>query len=34
MVNMERPAEVNALLTSFLTRSANGRDGAGGQSSA
>jgi len=30
MVNMERPAAVNALLTSFLTRSANGRDGAGG----
>ena len=29
MVSMERPAEVNALLTSFLTRSANGRDGGG-----
>jgi pimeloyl-ACP methyl ester carboxylesterase len=26
MVNMERPAEVNALLTSFLTRAANGGD--------
>jgi len=25
MVNMERPAEVNALLASFLTRAANGR---------
>jgi pimeloyl-ACP methyl ester carboxylesterase len=33
MVSMERPTEVNALLTSFLTRSANGRDGAGGSSS-
>jgi hypothetical protein len=29
MVNMERPAEVNALLASFLARSANGRDGGG-----
>ena len=28
MVNMEQPAEVNALLASFLTRAANGR-GAG-----
>jgi hypothetical protein len=27
MVNMERPAEVNALLASFLTRAANGRAG-------
>src|SRR5262249_14438814 len=29
MVNMERPAEVNALLTSFLTKAADGQGGGG-----